>query len=174
MPLANDITRRACEIIHDPASWTPTASARDESGGAVSPLSPRATKFCGLGALVRAAHELRYSERWLIDIFGVSPLGDLVRTNHLGHAEVLAHINKLGGHAIVPGTLAARSLSHSTRRPVGVSVHKTHARLRTSLPSWLTSKSCLRWPKTTNSSRRAPKRARKSAIQHQTANATAL
>jgi hypothetical protein len=50
---------------------------------------------------------LRYSERWLIDIFGVSPLGDLVRTNHLGHAEVLAHINKLGGHAIAPGTLAA-------------------------------------------------------------------
>jgi hypothetical protein len=107
MPLASDIARRAREIIHDPASWTPTASARDESGAAVSPLSPGATKFCGLGALVKAAHELRFSERWLVDIFGASPLGDLVRSNHLGHVEVLAHLAKLGGYALAPETGAA-------------------------------------------------------------------
>jgi hypothetical protein len=104
MPLSSDIAQRACEIIHDPASWTPTASARDETAAAVSPVSPRATKFCGLGALVRAAHELGYSERWLVDIFGASPLGDLVRSNDLGHAEVLSNLAKLGSNASGSGT----------------------------------------------------------------------
>jgi len=107
VPLANDIARRACEIIYNPATWTPTASARDESAAAVSPLSPGATKFCGLGALVKAAHELGYSERWLVDIFGAFPLSDLVRSNHLGHAEVLVHLAKLGGYASGRGTAAA-------------------------------------------------------------------
>jgi len=95
---AHAITRRAREIIEDPKNWTPTASARDESDGAVNPLSPRATMFCGLGALVRAAHEMGYSERWLLAIFGVGPLGDLVRANDCGHAEVLARLDKLGDH----------------------------------------------------------------------------
>ena len=104
MPLATDIAQRAREIIYDPATWTSTASARDESAAAVSPLSPQATKFCGLGALVRAAHELGYSERWLVDIFGASPLGDLVRSNHLGHAEVLSNLAKLGSEASGSGT----------------------------------------------------------------------
>lgn len=107
MPIASDIARRACEIIHDPANWTPTASARDERAAAVSPLSPQATQFCGVGALVRAAHELGYSERWLVDIFGAFPLNDLVRSNHLGHAEVLLNLTKLGGHASGSGTAAA-------------------------------------------------------------------
>ena len=92
------ITRRAREIIQSPENWTPTASARDQSDRAVSPLSPRATMFCGLGALVRAAHELGFSERWLLDIFGAGPLGDLVRANDYGHAEVLARLHKLEGH----------------------------------------------------------------------------
>jgi len=104
MPLASDIAQRACEIIHNPASWTPTASARDETAAAVSPVSPRATKFCGLGALVRAAHELGYSERWLVDIFGVSPLGDLVRSTDLGHAEVLSTLANLGSKTTESGT----------------------------------------------------------------------
>jgi hypothetical protein len=95
----NAITRRAREIIQDSANWTPTASARDESAAAVSPLSQRATMFCGLGALIRAAHELGYSERWLVDIFGVGALGDLVRANDYGHLEVLARLDKLGGHS---------------------------------------------------------------------------
>jgi hypothetical protein len=91
----NAIAQRAHEIIRQPQNWTPTASARDKSATAVSPLSPRASMFCGLGALIRAAHELGYSERWLIDIFGAGPLGDLVRANDCGHAEVLACLDKL-------------------------------------------------------------------------------
>jgi len=65
--LGNTVAQRAREIIRHPRNWTQTASARDESAAAVSPLSPQATMFCGLGALIRAAHELGYSERWLID-----------------------------------------------------------------------------------------------------------
>ena len=108
VPLATEIARRAREIIHDPATWTSTASARDESAAAVSPLSPQATKFCGLGALVRAAHELGYSERWLVDIFGASPLGDLVRSHHLGDAMVLSNLAKLGSEASGSGTTTRR------------------------------------------------------------------
>ena len=97
--LGNTVAQRAREIIRHPRNWTQTASARDESAAAVSPLSPQATMFCGLGALIRAAHELGYSERWLIDLYGAGPLTDLVRANDYGHAEVLARLDKLGGHS---------------------------------------------------------------------------
>jgi hypothetical protein len=39
--------------------------------------------------------------------FGAFSLNDLVRSNHLGHAEVLSNLTKLGGHASGSGTVAA-------------------------------------------------------------------
>jgi hypothetical protein len=98
----SDIALRAREIMRDPASWTLIASARDENGAVVAALSPLTTKFCGFGALVKPAHEAGYSEHWLIDIFGASPVGDLVGSNHLGHVDVLAHLAKLGERWLRP------------------------------------------------------------------------
>ena len=82
-PLACQLGPNLAESLRGPA-WQHrrSATARDHPSSAkldansirarrerrrCEPLSPQATMFCGLGALIRAAHELGYSERWLID-----------------------------------------------------------------------------------------------------------
>jgi len=63
--LAQDLSRRALDIIRDPSSWTQSASAS---------VPPKQGSFCGFGALARAAHERALLDGLLSDIFGPGAL----------------------------------------------------------------------------------------------------
>ena len=52
------IALRARALIADPKHWTQFALARYRNGHEVEPESPRAYRFCAVGAIMRAAHEL--------------------------------------------------------------------------------------------------------------------
>jgi hypothetical protein len=45
---------KAKDLLSDPSRWTQRASARDRLGNSCSSLSPRAVKFCIIGAMARA------------------------------------------------------------------------------------------------------------------------
>ena len=99
--LANSLVSRACDIIRDPRCWTQSIAARDHLSRAVSPRSPEAQKFCGFGALARAAHERNLSEHWLVEIFHMPALIRLIQTNDReGHAAVLDYLERLGREAV--------------------------------------------------------------------------
>ena len=55
--IQQQIVSRARAIIADEVNWTCKALARDDSGTVCEWNDARATKFCALGALVRAASE---------------------------------------------------------------------------------------------------------------------
>jgi hypothetical protein len=94
--LGKGLVGRACEIISDPACWTQSTAARDQRGRAVSARSNKATMFCAFGALTKAAHECGLSDRWLVEIFNVPALTQLIRANDSeNHAAVLALLKRL-------------------------------------------------------------------------------
>jgi hypothetical protein len=94
--LRQALVRRACEIIRDPACWTQSTAARDQLSRAVSPQSAEATKFCGFGALLKAAHERGLSDRWLVEIFNALALTQVIHANdRQGHTAVLACLQGL-------------------------------------------------------------------------------
>lgn len=94
--IAKSLVSRARDIIHDPEHWTRGSAACDRTSRPVCPRSPEAQKFCGYGALVRAAHEQKLTEPWLAEIFGASALARLIEINHEGHAAVLNYLERLG------------------------------------------------------------------------------
>jgi hypothetical protein len=95
--LAHNLTHRAREILSDPSSWTQWVAARDAGGRPVSPCCNEAKKFCGFGALTRAAHEKGLSEWLLLDIFAPGALATLIRVNDdQSHAAVLGCLHRLG------------------------------------------------------------------------------
>jgi len=90
-PLAKNLVSKACNLIRDPKRWTQFTAARDHRSRAVSPGSPQAQKFCGFGALARAAHEHNLSEQWLAEIFSTPVLTRLIQMNDCeGHAAALS------------------------------------------------------------------------------------
>jgi hypothetical protein len=94
--LRQALTRRARELIRDPACWTQSAAARDRQSRAVNPRSTEATRFCGFGALSKAIHEHGLPERWLIDTFDALALTELIHANdRLGHPAVMACLKRL-------------------------------------------------------------------------------
>lgn len=96
MSLAQLLGQRALEIIRDPTCWTQWTAARDEQARSVSPRSAEARKFCGFGALARAAQECSLSEWLLSDIFGPAVLTALIRVNdEEDHEAVLACLREL-------------------------------------------------------------------------------
>ena len=99
--LANSLVSRAHNLIRDPKCWTQLTAARDHLSRAVSPSSPEAQKFCGFGALARAAHERNFSEQWLAEIFPMPDLTRLIQINDReGHAAVLAYLERLAREEI--------------------------------------------------------------------------
>jgi hypothetical protein len=98
--LANSLVSRACDIIRDPGCWTQLTAARDHVSRAVSPRSPEAQKFCGFGALARAAHERNLSEQSRAEIFSMPVLVRLIQMNDReDHAAVLDYPERLGPEA---------------------------------------------------------------------------
>jgi hypothetical protein len=93
--LRQSLTRKAQEIISDPARWTHSTAALDQHSRPVKPQSPDAQKFCGFGALTRAVHEQGLPDRWLIEIFNALALTQLIRANEQGHSAVLACLERL-------------------------------------------------------------------------------
>jgi propanediol dehydratase large subunit len=94
------IASRAREIIRDPSCWTHSTAARDQQSRPVSPQSTDAQKFCGFGALTRAAHERGLPDRWLIEIFNALALTDVIQVNdRQGHAAVLSCLERIANEA---------------------------------------------------------------------------
>ena len=99
--LANSLVSRAHNLIRDPKCWTQLTAARDHLSRAVSPGSPEAQKFCGFGALARAAQEHSLSEQWLAEIFSTPVLTRLIQMNDReGHAVVLAYLESLARETV--------------------------------------------------------------------------
>jgi hypothetical protein len=57
-PLKIQIVERARALIADESRWCRCELARDVKGSGVCPMSDRATKRCGLGALIASAYEI--------------------------------------------------------------------------------------------------------------------
>jgi hypothetical protein len=62
-------------------AWTQSVAARDQSQRAVNPRSNDATKFCALGALTKASHEQGLSDRWLVELFNLLTLSQVIPAN---------------------------------------------------------------------------------------------
>ena len=99
--LAKNLLSRAYNLVRDPQCWTQFAAARDHLSRSVSPGSPEAQKFCGFGALARAAQEQSLSEQWLAEIFPTTILTRLIQMNDReGHAAVLAYLESLARETV--------------------------------------------------------------------------
>jgi hypothetical protein len=97
-PLQHQIIARAMELIADEAHWTRGALARDKHGVFCCWESARATKFCAVGALARAAADLLGSTA------DAGPLAlDVARQVMIANAvpRCLQQINDIEGHAAV-------------------------------------------------------------------------
>jgi hypothetical protein len=93
-PLKIQIVERARALIADEQHWCQRNLANDMNGVPTFPSSPRAVKWCGLGALIAAAYQLT---------------NDFDAADQLGHealspryrAATLMQINDISGHAAV-------------------------------------------------------------------------
>ena len=56
--LQHQVIFRALEIISNEGKWTEGALARDQHRRSCQATAPEAVRFCAVGALERAAHEL--------------------------------------------------------------------------------------------------------------------
>lgn len=96
MTLEIAILRRAREIISDPAKWTQGAFARDSQGSMIPPNHTAACSWCAIGALSRAAFELKAPPGFgagALDMLGaLRPLNDI--NDEEGHAAVLDLFDK--------------------------------------------------------------------------------
>ncbi len=94
--LRKALIRRAREIIQDPACWTQWTAARDHLQRATSPRSNDAKMYCAFGALDKAVKECGLSDRWLVELFNVFALSQVIRANDSqDHSAVLALLNQL-------------------------------------------------------------------------------
>jgi hypothetical protein len=95
-PLKLQIIEQARALIADESHWCRGELARDANGMGVCPMSDRAAKRCGLGALIMAAYQITNDRSGAHDlaIQSLRPLygsATLVNVNDMrGHAAVLA------------------------------------------------------------------------------------
>jgi hypothetical protein len=94
------IVARAREIIVEPEHWLQGELAIAADRMSVDPTDPRAERFCVVGALRRAAHEIAPAEKTLAD-----RVQDAIETYvHLHHPALddsLEDLNDDGDHATV-------------------------------------------------------------------------
>ena len=95
-PLKLQIVEQARALIVDESNWCRGELARDVNGMGVCPMSAKAVRRCGLGALIMAAYRIIPDHRRAYDlaIKAMRPVhgsATLVNVNDLrGHAAVLA------------------------------------------------------------------------------------
>jgi hypothetical protein len=95
-PLKLQIVEQARALIADEGHWCRGELARDVKGMGVCPMSDRAAKRCGLGALISAAYQITNDYRGAHDlaIKAMRPLhgsATLVNVNDVrGHAAAIA------------------------------------------------------------------------------------
>jgi hypothetical protein len=97
--LQRQIVSRARAIIADEVNWTSKALARDSSGMLCELDSARATKFCALGALVRAASEM-ISDEYVAHSFAMEAAQQILEASRLA-GSCLPMLNDSEGHASV-------------------------------------------------------------------------
>lgn len=96
MPLNLQILQKARDLIEDERHWCRGELARDTNGLSVCPTDERATRRCGLGALIAAAQQITGDAHLAHDlalraIRGTHGSATLVNVNDVrGHAAVLA------------------------------------------------------------------------------------
>ena len=107
--LEDVVIARAREILATKRSWTSCAEARTARGDRCLAYDSGAVRFCGYGALTRAAFELagdrrtsrvlaNAAEKALLSVSGVSPRGRPHR---------LSHVNDRNGYKAVLKLLSA-------------------------------------------------------------------
>jgi hypothetical protein len=96
--LQHQIIARALELIADERHWTRGALARDKKGTACSWDSMRATKFCAVGALVRAAADFLGSTVNAPSLAAITAK-EVMAAN--GATRCVQQINDIDGHAAV-------------------------------------------------------------------------
>ena len=97
-PLQHQIIARALELIADEAHWTRGALARDKRGVNCGWDSQKALKFCGMGALARAATDLLGSTTDAGSLAAATARQVLAAN---GETRCLQLINDFEGHAAV-------------------------------------------------------------------------
>jgi hypothetical protein len=97
--LQRQIVSRARAIIADEVNWTSKALARDSSGRLCEWDDARATKFCALGALVRAASEM-IADDYVAHSFAMEAARQVLEASSLTGA-CLPMLNDSEGHGSV-------------------------------------------------------------------------
>jgi len=59
---ARSVLLAAHDLLRDPSRWTQGTVARDQTGETVDVTDPRAQKWCAVGAITRAAHDMSLPE----------------------------------------------------------------------------------------------------------------
>ena len=96
--LQRQILSRARAIIADEVNWTSKALARDSSGRLCEWDDARATAFCALGALVRAASEF-IRDDYVAHSFAMEATRQILEASRLS-GSCLPMLNDSGGHAL--------------------------------------------------------------------------
>ncbi|NJO37426.1 MAG: hypothetical protein HC871_07120 [Rhizobiales bacterium] len=121
--LERAILETAWQIIEDTASWTQSASARDQEGAQVQPDDPAACCWCAIGAIEKAVADMNADEALVIPIvehlctsakvlFGTRSINYV--NDHMDHAAV----RRLFEHAIADCRLVeAAGATTSPPRP---------------------------------------------------------
>jgi hypothetical protein len=93
------VISRAYDLIKDRKGWTRHAEARAGNGREVEVCSPKAKRFCAIGALRRAAFDVTGSEET------AERIGDglerLITERFLGSGDTLPMVNDCEGHAAI-------------------------------------------------------------------------
>ena len=93
-PLKIQIVERARELIADEQHWCRRHFGEDAHGFPVSPTSPSAIKWCGLGAVIAAAYQLTH------DYHVTHRLGHEALRPHYSPATLI-YLNDIRGHTAV-------------------------------------------------------------------------
>jgi hypothetical protein len=92
-PLKIQIVEQARALIADEQHWCTHNLAQDKDGVGVSPMSPRAVRWCALGAAIAAAYQLTHDFN-AAHKFGheaLAPIGGPIPVNDTrGHSAALA------------------------------------------------------------------------------------
>jgi hypothetical protein len=95
-PLKIQIVELARALVPDEQHWCSHHLAQDKYGIAVSPTSPRAVRWCALGAVIAAAYQLThdFDTATKLGYEAIAPIGSTVTLMHIndtrGHSAVLA------------------------------------------------------------------------------------
>ena len=100
-PLKIQIVELARALIADEQHWCSHRLALDKNGDAVGPMSPRAVRWCALGAVVAAAYQLThdFNTAHKLGLEVLAPIGGPIPLMHIndsrGHSAALALFDRV-------------------------------------------------------------------------------